>query len=53
MYGADVYRLNMYLGQSQALGSAVWQRQGTLDDVWNYGQVYISTPGQYEVSVFV
>ena len=42
MYGADIYRLNVYIQQgSSAYGKPVWQKEGNKGNDWLFGHFYV------------
>lgn len=49
MYGADVNRLNLYLGNPGQIGTLAWTRSGNQGYTWQYAQ--LETKGAYAAQV--
>ncbi|CAF3694948.1 unnamed protein product, partial [Didymodactylos carnosus] len=42
MFGADIYRLNVYTRYNGNLGELLWQREGDQGNEWRFGRVELS-----------
>lgn len=51
MYGPYIDTLNVYTKLGSSLGSAIWKKTGDQGNQWRYGQVFVRTVLNFQVSV--
>ena len=50
MYGPDINTLNVYTKTGGSLRSVIWKKTGNQGDKWKYGQVFIRSLFDFQVS---